>query len=201
MTFNISRYFKLRQMMLLNGKQADLETATETNLDAKIRQDLVPADLSFTPEKQDASIYIETPHELSELKISTLIEEGHFGYSMFHGTLGSKSVMVKSYPPSHKQRYFNESEVYELMHNRDQKEFMTCFLNYHGSGETLTSKDGATITNFVVFETAGNGYLSDFLDRETISWSELCKMLSTISQGLSYLHGLNRNTEPNLCHR
>jgi len=196
----IVRYFKLRQMIMEDNKQTDLETATGIYIDAKIGQELAPT-VSFTPDKHAAPSSVAIPNDLSELRISTLVEEGLFGYSIFQGTLGSKPVMVKSYPLSQKQSYFNEREVYELMNQRGQKEFVKHFLGYHGSGETLTSNDGATLTNFVVLESSDNGNLSEFLDRETISWSELCQMLSTISQGLSYLHGFNRNTEPNLCHR
>lgn len=141
--------------------------------------------------------------DFSELTIGTCIEESRYGYSIFQGKLGSKPVMVKSFVRSKKQYYFNECEVYELINRRSQQDKVRDFLGYHGSGETLTSNDGQmlVLTNFLIVDRAEKGNLSEYLEKATISWSELCKMMSTISQGLSYLHGLNRNTEPSLCHR
>ena len=161
----------------------------------------LPSSISSTPDNLTEPLSIAMPADLSELRLDTPIEEGQFGYSIFKATLGSKPVSVKSYTMSQKQGYFNEREVYELVNQRSQKELVNDFLLYYGSGETCTSNDGVILTNFLVLEVSENGYLSDFLARTTISWSGLCKMLSTISQGLSYLHGFNRITEPSLCHR
>jgi hypothetical protein len=194
-------------MLFVNRKQ-DLQTAdttVEANLDLKSKKDfLAPpssSSVSFTPDNLIAPSSMAMPTDFSELQIGTLLEERRQECSVFQGTLGSKPVLVKSYPLSKKQNYFNEREVYELMNQGQRKEFVKDFLAYYGSGENLKSNEGTILTNFVVLQATENGHLSDFLERATVSWSELCKMLSSISQGLSFLHGFNRTTEPNLCHR
>ena len=161
----------------------------------------LPSSVSAIPDNLTQPLSIAMPADLSELRLDNAIEVGEFGYSVYKSTLGSKPVMVKSYPMSQKQAYFNEREVYDLINQRSQKESENDFLLYYGSAESCTLSDGAALTNFVILESAENGYLSDFLKRTTISWSGLCKMLSTISQGLSYLHGFNRINGPSLCHR
>ena len=197
--------------MLFVDRKHDLQTA-DTNvegytLDLKIKKDFFAppssSSVSFTPDNLSAPSSMAMPTDFSELRIGTLLEERRQEYSVFHGTFGSKPIMVKSYPLSRKQNYFNEREVYELMTNQafKRKEFVKDFLTYYGSGENLELSEGTTLTNFVVLQATENGHLSDFLERATVSWSELCKMLSSISQGLSYLHGFNRTPEPNLCHR
>ena len=187
----------------MNGKN-DLESAKGGNTEIKMTEESINH-IPFDAENRETSSpsVANIANDFSELTIGTCIEESRNGYSIFQGKLGSKPVMVKSFERSKKQYYFNECEVYELINRRSQKEKIRDFLGYYGSGEALTSNDGQilVLTNFVIVDRAEKGNLSEYLEKATISWSELCKMLSTISQGLSYLHGLNRNTEPSLCHR
>ena len=187
----------------MNGKN-DLESAKGGNTEIKMTEESMNH-IPFDSENNESSSpsTAKIANDFSELTIGRCIEESCHGYSIFQGKLGSKPVMVKSFVRSKKQYYFNECEVYELINRRSQKDKVRDFLGYHGSGETLTSNDGQmlVLTNFLIVDRAEKGNLSEYLEKATISWSELCKMLSTISQGLSYLHGLNRNSEPSLCHR
>ena len=172
---------------------------TGVDLDVETTKESSPhLDVSFDCEtlKTPSS---NTTLDLKELRVASLLEQRQSEYSMFKGSLGSKPVFIKSFPK--KQNYFNEREVYELISSKRQRESVRNFLEYIGSGETLTSNDGSSLTNFVVLESSNDCYLSDVLERTSISWPELCKMLSTVSQGLSYLHGFNRANEPNMCHR
>ena len=178
-------------------RKHDLEMPTEVDLE--ITKESTPrCKVSFTPET-NATPSSNATIDLKELRLGSLMEQRRSEYSIFQGSLGSKPVLIKSFPK--KQNYFNEREVYELVNRRRQRESVRNFLEYFGSGETLTSNDGSSMTNFIVLEFSNDCYLSDVLERTSVSWQELCKMLSTISQGLSYLHGFNRATEPNLCHR
>ena len=180
-------------------RKHDLEMPTGVNIDVEMKKESSPPlNVSITPEalskpSSNASL------DFNELRVGSLIGQRRSEYSIFQGSLGSKPYLIKSF--SKKQNYFNEREVYELITSRRQRESVRNFLEYFGSGETLTSNDGSTLTNFVVLESSNDCYLSDVLERTSISWPELCKMLSTISQGLSYLHGFNRTAEPNMCHR
>ena len=180
-------------------KKQDLEMPTGVDLDVETTKESSPhLDVSFDCEtlKTPSS---NTTLDLKELRVASLLEQRQSEYSMFKGSLGSKPVFIKSFPK--KQSYVNEREVYELISSKRQRESVRNFLEYVGSGETLTSNDGSSLTNFVVLESSNDCYLSDVLERTSISWPELCKILSTISQGLSYLHGFNRTNEPNMCHR
>ena len=180
-------------------RKHDLEMPTEVDLE--ITKESTPSRCSkvtFAPETH-ATLSSNVTIDLKELRLGSLIEQRRLEYSIFQGSFGSKPVLIKSFPK--KQNYFNEREVYELINRRRQRESVRNFLEYFGSGETLISHDGSSLTNFVVLESSNDCYLSDLLERTSVSWPELCKMLSTISQGLSYLHGFNRATEPNLCHR
>ena len=181
-------------------RKRDIENATSVSKDNQMMKEL-SSSYSAMPDNLTTSSSITMPSDLSDIKVSSEVGEGRFGCVIYKATLGSKPVAVKSYPMSRKQDYFNEREVYELMSQKSQQDLVKNFLIYYGSGEDLTSKDGVNIKNFVVLESSENGYLSDFLGRMTISWSDLCKMLSSISQGLSYLHGFGRLKEPSLCHR
>ena len=195
--------------MLFVDRKHDLQTAdikVEDPFDLKTKKEFLSlpssSSVSFTPDNLCVPSSITIPTDFSELRIGTLIEERKHGFSIFQGALGSKPVLVKSYPLSKKQNYFNEREAYELMKQGQRKEFVKDFLAYYGSGESLmNANDGTILANFVVLQATENGQLSDFLEQTTVSWSELCKMLASVSQGLSYLHGFNRTTEPNLCHR
>ena len=192
------RYFKSNKFSFVDRKH-DLEMPTGADLDVEITKESSPRlNVSLSPEaltmpSSNASL------DLNELRVGSLIEQRRSEYSIFQGSLGSKPYLIKSFPK--KQNHFNEREVYELISSRRQRESVRNFLEYFGSGESLKSNDGSTLKNFVVLESYNDCYLSDVLERTSISWLELCKMLSTISQGLSYLHGFNRTTEPNMCHR
>ena len=149
--------------------------------------------------------------DLSTLKLDTgAPAEERFGCFLYRGMLGSKPVIIKSFSSptrqtnqvgsNKKQHYFNEREVYELIESLNSGRQKNHFLTYFGHGESFTSNDGhVMLQNYIVLESPENGRLSEFLNQTTISWSGLCKMLLSICQGLSYLHG--RMKEPSVCHR
>ena len=55
----------------------------------------------------------------------------------------------------------------------------------------------------MVLALADNGSLLSFLERNTVTWPDLCRMLLGIGQGLSHLHSdlTRNNNNPSVCHR
>ena len=113
------------------------------------------------------------------------IHLGKFGTTIFKVSDG---LIWKQYKGSHKQRFFNERDVYEILKqtsSTDETE-PSLFLNYFGSHESSTDVDSHQW--IICLELASKGSLASYLKSNTLSWTQNCAMLVDISKGLSQLH-------------
>ena len=127
--------------------------------------------------------------------------QGNYGSSLHRAQRGSKSLLsVKVFTQSQKQGFFNEKEVYEIASKSNEK---YAFLQFFGTREKVTLNDGSTHDYMIGLEHNSRGFLADFLQDNTISWADLCRMLTSISSGLSHLHSGfgSHKTFPSFCHR
>ena len=71
-------------------------------------------------------------------------------------------------------------------------------------GKERVSTSSCFLQEFMIgLEHNSRGFLSDYLAKSTVTWPELCRVLTSISSGLAFLHsGLGvKNKTSALCHR
>lgn len=108
-----------------------------------------------------------------------------------------KSLSVKVFRREEKQGFYNEQDVYQTIgeSSMDAKDKCNAFLQFFGTRQNVTLNDGSTHDFMIGLEHNSRGFLSEFLQCNTVSWDDLCKMLTTVSSGLSYLHsGFRRSS-------
>lgn len=141
--------------------------------------------------------------QLSSLTFEAVIGQGRYGtvYKARSQQQNSIVVAVKVFTQAQKQGFFNERDIYEMMTASQLSNNCAGLLQYFGSHQ-MANVDGETLDLLLVLEHADHGSLCSYLKTHTVGWSDLCRMLLHISQGLSFLHhhsGLKG--EKSVCHR
>lgn len=124
------------------------------------------------------------------------------------GVESPTTVAVKVFTPHQKAHYENELEVYSLL-STYQKKSQRCDAVpvFYGAREVGRDDDDDEGSNYksehhepgaegvasskfyhLVISYAAGGCMQDYLMKNTITWSSLCKILADITRGLSFLH-------------
>ncbi|XP_035919582.1 activin receptor type-2A [Anopheles stephensi] len=132
------------------------------------------------------------PIDLKDIKA-----RGRFGV-VWRAQLGNQEVAVKIFPMQERQSWITEQEIFKLprMNHANILEFIGCEKRID-----LASTDFWLITAY-----CENGSLCDFLKAHTVSWTELCKIATTMARGLTHLHeeiqgSRTDGLKPSIAHR
>lgn len=151
---------------------------------------------------------VRTVINLDLYRIDSVIGEGSFSIAYKAIKSGDDAsdqqhpevLVVKEYKPVHKGQFYNEKAIYDLLLHVENPHI----LRYYGSHEFASLHGGANHELIICHEYNFNGALESYLKLNTITWSELCKMLMSISQGLAFLHTAIKNDAGkrlSVCHR
>ena len=133
---------------------------------------------------------------LNEYTIEEILQSGEFAtnYTLLRRhsleTSGPQKIGLKKFGPSQIALFTIEKQVYELLKGIQSPSF----LHYYGGHEEVDI-NGDIHHHLLSLEFVPLGTLDSFLKSQTISWTNLTRMLVNISQGLALLH-----TE-RICHR
>ncbi|XP_058127838.1 activin receptor type-2A-like [Anopheles ziemanni] len=132
------------------------------------------------------------PIDLKDIKA-----RGRFGV-VWRAQLGNQEVAVKIFPMQERQSWITEQDIFKLprMNHPNILEFIGCEKRVD-----MASTDFWLITAY-----CENGSLCDFLKAHTVSWTDLCKIASTMARGLTHLHEEVQGTrtdglKPSIAHR
>ena len=147
--------------------------------------------------------------DVSTLHLERIVEQGQFG-AIYQGTTPipnmdpaqRKPVAVKVFKKSQKLKWYNEREVFEtvsLLNSPFLQYFYGAFESAIIDGEPMVTASGyAAIELFhqkvsfqmylEVLDHYPHGSLRSYLNSNTINWSQLWKMLVSITEGLAALH-------------
>ncbi|XP_017071395.1 bone morphogenetic protein receptor type-2 [Drosophila eugracilis] len=140
--------------------------------------------------------YSSNLRNVDNMNLIGMLGSGKYG-TVMKGLLHDQEVAVKIYPEEHHQYYVNERNIYALP-------LMECpaLLSYFGYDERCTM-DGR-MEYQLVLSLAPLGCLQDWLIANTLTFSECCGMLRSITRGISHLHTelrLGDQHKPCVAHR
>lgn len=125
--------------------------------------------------------------DLNSLKLMENVGRGRYG-SVCRGLLHDHPVAVKVFAFQNRQYFYNERDIY-CLHNMEHPGLP----KYIGS-EERPGADGRP-EYLLVLQYAPLGCLHDYLRINTFDWARLCKILLSITQGLSHLHSEIRKSD------
>ncbi|RWS31721.1 bone morphogenetic protein receptor type-2-like protein [Leptotrombidium deliense] len=120
--------------------------------------------------------------DFGKLKIEEIIGNGRFG-SVCKGVLNDQLVAVKTFNCHNRQYFLNERDIYMLPHMDHPS-----ILKFIGVDDKCFNKGNSYPEYHIVFNYLPMGCLQDFLRKQTVDWSTMCRMTQSISAGLSHLH-------------
>ncbi|XP_020801526.1 bone morphogenetic protein receptor type-2 [Drosophila serrata] len=140
--------------------------------------------------------YSSNLRNVDNMNLIGMLGSGKYG-TVMKGLLHDQEVAVKIYPEEHHQYYVNERNIYALP-------LMDCpaLLSYFGYDERCTM-DGR-MEYQLVLSLAPLGCLQDWLIANTMTFSQCCGMLRSITRGISHLHTelrLGDQHKPCVAHR
>ncbi|XP_016978796.1 bone morphogenetic protein receptor type-2 [Drosophila rhopaloa] len=140
--------------------------------------------------------YSSNLRNVDNMNLISMLGSGKYG-TVMKGLLHDQEVAVKIYPEEHHQYYVNERNIYALP-------LMECpaLLSYFGYDERCTM-DGR-MEYQLVLSLAPLGCLQDWLIANTLTFSQCCGMLRSITRGISHLHTelrLGDQHKPCVAHR
>ncbi|XP_017127461.1 bone morphogenetic protein receptor type-2 [Drosophila elegans] len=140
--------------------------------------------------------YSSNLRNVDNMNLIGMLGSGKYG-TVMKGLLHDQEVAVKIYPEEHHQYYVNERNIYALP-------LMECpaLLSYFGYDERCTM-DGR-MEYQLVLSLAPLGCLQDWLIANTLTFSQCCGMLRSITRGISHLHTelrLGDQHKPCVAHR
>ncbi|KAH8379738.1 hypothetical protein KR009_006885, partial [Drosophila setifemur] len=140
--------------------------------------------------------YSSNLRNVDNMNLIGMLGSGKYG-TVMKGLLHDQEVAVKIYPEEHHQYYVNERNIYALP-------LMDCpaLLSYFGYDERCTM-DGR-MEYQLVLSLAPLGCLQDWLIANTLTFSQCCGMLRSITRGISHLHTelrLGDQHKPCVAHR
>jgi len=199
--------FKFASRPDTKGSSADLEIGP-LNVDVNSSSRQVATDKTTSPPS-----LIELGRELdfSDFVLSERVTLGngqfgsalHRAHSPSTNCRSTTSLSVKVFNQSQKQAFYNERDVYELVARSPDENIKSAFLQYFGTRSNVRLHDGSCHEFMIGLEHNSRGFLSDYLAKSTVTWPELCRVLTSISSGLAFLHsGLGvKSKTSSLCHR
>ncbi|XP_060075572.1 activin receptor type-2B-like [Ylistrum balloti] len=134
-----------------------------------------------------------SPHPLRPVQLEEVRAHGRFGV-VWKGVMSDQVVAVKIMPFKERSSWMTEQEIYKLPHMKHEN--LLAFIGAEKRDENLWL--------ISVFHEYGS--LSDYLKGNTITWSELCKIAETMTNGLAYLHdeippARGMEGKPSIAHR
>uniref|UniRef100_A0A3Q2CKN6 Serine/threonine-protein kinase receptor n=1 Tax=Cyprinodon variegatus TaxID=28743 RepID=A0A3Q2CKN6_CYPVA len=129
----------------------------------------------------------QRPVQLLEVKA-----RGRFG-CVWKAQLLSEHVAVKIFPIQERQSWQAEYEIYSLSGMKHEN-----LLQFIGAEKRGCNTE---LELWLITAYHEKGSVCDYLKANVLSWSELCLIAQTMSQGLSYLHKDIPGHKPSIAHR
>ncbi|XP_052829895.1 bone morphogenetic protein receptor type-2 isoform X2 [Octopus bimaculoides] len=118
--------------------------------------------------------------DISNVKMLDVIAKGKYG-EVWSGKLNGLPVAVKVFHHNHRQFYNNEKYIYALPF----MEFDN-LLKFYGADELVNSE--GLHQYCIVLSYVPNGTLMNYLREHAVDWSEMCRIILSLTRGLAHLH-------------
>jgi TGF-beta receptor type-1 len=129
-----------------------------------------------------------------QIQLIEIIGKGRFG-EVWKGRWRGESVAVKIFSSRDERSWFREVEIYQTVMLRNEN-----ILGFIAAD----NKDNGTWTQlWLITDYHENGSLFDYLSKMTVDTAGMCKMASSIANGLAHLHMeiLGTQGKPAIAHR